>query len=97
MFNNIFKSLPLLENLGNRGIRGTGTLREDRLHGAPIMAKKDMEKKHHGYMEEVFTGGTSVVKWKDNKVVAVASNKVRMTPIQKAKRWSKHEKKNVEV
>ncbi|XP_068240322.1 piggyBac transposable element-derived protein 3-like [Palaemon carinicauda] len=98
VFDNLFTSLPLLENLANRGIGGTGTLREDRLHGAPLMEKKEMEKKkYRGYMEEAFTGSTSVVKWKDNKVVSVASNKVRMLPVQKTGRWSKLEKKHIEV
>ncbi|XP_068207391.1 piggyBac transposable element-derived protein 3-like [Palaemon carinicauda] len=41
------------------------------------MEKKEKEKKkYRGYMEEALTGSTSVVKWKDNKIVAVASNKV---------------------
>ena len=30
VFDNLLISLPLLENLANRGIGGTGTLREDR-------------------------------------------------------------------
>ncbi|XP_068245384.1 piggyBac transposable element-derived protein 3-like [Palaemon carinicauda] len=98
VFDNLFTSLPLLENLANRGIAGTGTLREDRLHGTPLMEKKEMEKKkYRGYVEEAFTGSTSVVKWKDNKVVSVASNKVRMLPVQKTGRWSKLEKKHIEV
>ena len=86
-----------MENLAKRGIGATGTLREDRLHGAPLMPRKQMEKKDRGYMEEVFTGSTSIVKWKDNKVLSVASNNFRSEPIQKAKRWSKIAKKYIEV
>lgn len=97
VFDNLFTSLTLLENLANRGIGEMGTLREDCHHGAPIMAKKQMEKKKCGYMEEAFTGYTFVVKWKDKKVVSVASNMVTSIPVQKAKRWSKLEKKHIEV
>ena len=86
-----------MEKLAKRGIGATGTLREDRLHGAPLMPRKQMEKKDRGYMEEVFTGSTSIVKWKDNKVLSVASNNFRSEPIQKAKRWSKIAKKYIEV
>ncbi|KAK4292663.1 hypothetical protein Pmani_034580 [Petrolisthes manimaculis] len=93
VFDNLFTSVPLLEKLGDQGIGATGTLREDRLSGAPVMAKKVMEKKTRGYMEEAFTGCISVVKWKDNKVVAVGSNKERKTPVNKTKRWCNREKK----
>lgn len=61
------------------------------------MAKKVMEKKNRGYMEEAFTGCLFVVKWKDNKVVAVGSNKKRKTPINKTKWWCTREKKHVEI
>lgn len=94
---NLFTSLPLLENLTKRGIGVTGTLREDRLHGAPLMPRKEMEKKDRGYMEQVFSEKTSIVKWKDNKVLSVASNHFRSDPVQKAIRWSKIEKKYIEV
>ncbi|KAK4292665.1 hypothetical protein Pmani_034582 [Petrolisthes manimaculis] len=94
---NVWAALPLLEKLGDQGIGATGTLREDRLSGAPVMAKKVMEKKTRGYMEEAFTGCISVVKWKDNKVVAVGSNKERKTPVNKTKRWCNREKKHVEI
>ncbi|KAK4302449.1 hypothetical protein Pmani_025471 [Petrolisthes manimaculis] len=97
VFDNLFTSVPLLEKLGDQGIGATGTLREDRLSGAPVMAKKVMEKKTRGYLEEAFTGCISVVKWKDNKVVAVGSNKERKTPVNKTKRWCKREKKHVEI
>ena len=97
VFDNLFTSLALLENLAEQGIGGTGTLREDRLHGAPLTVKKEMEKQKRGYMQEAFTGCVSVVKWKDNKVVSVASNKLRSFPKQNAKRWSKTEKKHIDV
>jgi len=97
VFDNLFTSLPLLETLSAQGVGATGTLREDRLYEAPLMPKKSMEKKNRGYMEEAFTGCTSVVKWKDNKVVCVASNKFRKNPIHKAKRWSRVDKKHIEI
>ena len=62
VFDNLFTSFYLLENLAERGIGVIGTLREDRHHGAPIMARKEMEKQDRGYMKEAFTGRVSVVK-----------------------------------
>ena len=52
-----------------------------------------MNKDSRGSIEEAFTGCVSVAKWKDNKVVSVASNKLRVEPMQKAKRWDRIKKK----
>ena len=48
-------------------------------------------------MDKAFTSCISVVKWKDNKVVSVAFNKLRSEPLKKAKRWNRIQKKYVEV
>ncbi|XP_045114841.1 uncharacterized protein LOC123506660 [Portunus trituberculatus] len=89
--------LDMVRILSVQGIGATGTLRKDRLCGAPLIPKKSMEKKNRGFMEEAFTECTSLVKWKDNKVVCVASNEFRKNPIHKAQRWSKDERKHIET
>ena len=66
-------------------IGGIGTLREDRQQKVPLMTKARMTKMHRGYMEEAFSENISVVKWKDNKPVMVASNRHASQPVQKAK------------
>ena len=48
-------------------------------------------------MDEVFTGNSSIVKWKDNKVLNIASNKFMKNPVKKIKRWSKTQKRHIEV
>lgn len=35
VFDNLFTSIPLPETLADKGLAATGTLREDRLKGAP--------------------------------------------------------------
>ncbi|CAB4062366.1 unnamed protein product [Lepeophtheirus salmonis] len=62
------------------------TLREDQLGGAPVLSRPHMNKKARGSMEEAYTGCVLSVKWKDNKVVSVASNKMRAQSLQKVKR-----------
>ena len=59
--------------------------------------RKLLDKKERGAMKEVFTGCISVVKWKNNKVVSVASNKLRSDPRKKTRRWNRIEKKHNEV
>ena len=43
-------------------------------------------------MDEVFTGNSSIVKWKDNKVLNIASNKFMKDPVKKLKYGPKHRK-----
>ena len=40
-----------------------------------------------------YTDCVSLVKWKDNKVVSVASNKARAKPLKYARRWDRITKK----
>ena len=78
-------------------IAGTCTMREDRLAGAPLTSKKILDKEKRGSMDEAYTGNISLVKWKDKKVVSVASNKERCTPLQKVERWDKIQKKRLNI
>ena len=94
---NFFGSIQLLKKLTERQIAGTCTMREDRLAGAPLKSKKILDKEKRGSMDEAYTGNISLVKWKDNKVVSVASNKERCTPLQKVERWDKTQKKRLNI
>lgn len=69
-FDNLFTSFPLLDKLSKMGVSGTGTVRQNRLHRIPIIAKKDLEKKtvDRGTSEAVYNGDKVLVAWKDNKV-----------------------------
>ena len=97
VFDNFFGSVALLEELASKKIAATCTLREDRLSKAPLKTRKTLDKMERGTMDKAFTSCISVVKWKDNKVVSVASNKLRSEPLKKAKRWNRIQKKYVEV
>lgn len=96
-FDNYFGTVPLLKELSKKNIAATCTLREDRLSKAPLQKKIIIEKKNRGHIEEAFSDEISLVKWKDNKVVSVASNKLRSFPLQKTNRWNRILKKYVEV
>ena len=56
-----------------------------------------MEKESHGSLDEAFTGNISVVKWKENKVVNIASNKTRSIPLQKARGYDRVSKKFADI
>ena len=94
---NYFGTVALLKELARKGIAGTTTLREDRLSGCPLTARQVMNKKVRGTMVEAYTDCVSLVKWKDNKVVSVASNKARAKPLKYARRWDRITKKHMEI
>ena len=94
---NYFGSVALMKELASKEIAITTTLREDRLDKAPLEPRKLMDKKPRGHMEEAFSGTVSIVKWKDNKVVSVGSNKLRVHPIQTAKRWDRKARKPIQI
>ena len=93
VMDNFFTGIPLLKELSKRGIAATGTMREYRQMNAPLSPKNIMKKTPRVTYESVCTEDIVIVKWNDNTVVAVASNKVRTTPCESASRWSASEKK----
>ena len=79
VFDNYFESMNIMNELASKRNAATCTVWENRLSGAPFNPRKLLDTK-----ERVFTGCISVVKWKDNKVVSAASNKLRSDRRKKA-------------
>ena len=96
-FDNFFTSVPLLEELKKRGIPATGTIRINRLPGLPPSSIKEMEKKERGTMSVCSTKDLCAVRWADNKVVTVLSNRLTEEPSSKCKRYSKIQKCKIDV
>ena len=84
--NNLFISLPFLEELHKKGYNGTGTIRVNRLGKNCPLVKPEMMKKSRGSVmsyETVIPGSLStlrVAQWLDNSVVTVASSQFGLTP-----------------
>lgn len=98
-FDNFFTSLPLLAELSNLGFCATGTVRENRCGKAPILSVKDIKKKSRGSYDSIFEqqNGINIVRWHDNSVVSIASNWDTVDPPGTAKRYSRQEKKSVNI
>lgn len=76
-FDHLFTSRGLLEDLGDRGIKATGTLRENRVSKDMNMAsKKEAAKNARGSMDYRVSpdGRLLVVRWTYNAPVTVLSN-----------------------
>ena len=96
-FDNLFTSLPLLDELTELGIGALATLRQNHFHGAPVANKTTLAKKPRGSYDFATDGKNLVVSWLDNKVVTCATNCVTCNPVSTAQRWSKSAKKRVDV
>ena len=96
-FDNLFTSLPLLQWLSQKGIGGTGTLRNNRVFSTPLPEAKKLEKKERGYSVAFWTDDQCYVGWNDNKGVMMASNTCSSAHGGQVKRYSKAKKANVMV
>ncbi|KAJ8885290.1 hypothetical protein PR048_011487 [Dryococelus australis] len=75
-FGKFLSNTKLISSLSEKGMKGTGTARINRMGKCPIADKKVMQKHERGSYE-VYTEenkGISAVAWKDNNVVYTLSN-----------------------
>nr|XP_040564372.1 piggyBac transposable element-derived protein 1-like [Lepeophtheirus salmonis] len=75
VMDNFFTSPRLVRLLKENGIAATGTLRANRTENAPLIAIDEMKKGSRGIFDAVNDNkyNVTLVRWKDNKVVTVAS------------------------
>ncbi|CAH1999227.1 unnamed protein product [Acanthoscelides obtectus] len=68
-FDNFFTTVPLLEELLRHNIRGTGTVRENRMSKCTVQSKTDMKKTTRGTYDYGSTENkVLIVKWNDNNI-----------------------------
>ncbi|XP_043191510.1 piggyBac transposable element-derived protein 3-like [Amphibalanus amphitrite] len=96
-FDNYFSSYALMIALRQRGIRATGTVRDNRLKKCPLPDNKTAEKAPRGQHWYQSTNGVLAVKWRDNRAVTVVTNHSDISPLKDVQRWSGDEKKKVTV
>ena len=96
---NFFTSPNLLRILKAKGIAATGTVRINRVENAPLRPIKEMEKLERGASDVVTdkNSNLTLVRWKDNKVVTVASTFVGKMPLRKAHRYVKAQNGRAEI
>jgi len=92
---NFFTSFRLLQFLAKNNIRASGTVRENRLGDCTIPKKKLVDKLERGGMKYRTSeqSNLTVVAWKDNKSVYVASNCDSVQPLSQVQRWNKENKR----
>ncbi|KAG9280005.1 piggyBac transposable element-derived protein 3-like, partial [Astyanax mexicanus] len=99
-FDNFFCTIPLLQALEHQGIYGTGTCRSNRLHGAQEKLKKEKQMKQEGRGSvSVVTNAQNITitRWLDSSVIHMASSCTGLSPTDVAQRWSKKEKRMLNI
>ena len=91
IMDNFFTSPNLQRVLKAKGIAATGTVRINRVDNAPLRPIKEMEKLERGVCDVVTdkNSNLTLARWKNNKVVTVASIFVGKMPLRKAHRYVK--------
>ena len=85
--------------LKESGIAATGTVRANRTEKVTFQAVDDMNKQARGISDVVSNKKSNVtlVRWKDNKVVTVASTLYGKEPMKRARRYIKDQGGRVEI
>ncbi|KAF2888976.1 hypothetical protein ILUMI_17197, partial [Ignelater luminosus] len=98
-FDNFFTSANLITKLEKINFSGTGTVRDNRIDKCPIEDSAIMKKKPRGTFDSFVDRESNIVcvKWRDNSVVTVLSNKYGIAPVRKAARYSVKEKSKIEI
>jgi hypothetical protein len=98
-FDNFFTSLNLIHYLSGKNVLATGTVRVNRVENCPLSSVDAMKKTCRGTYDYRLdsTTGVIVTRWNDNSVVTLASNCHGIAPMGKARRWSRSERKFVEI
>ena len=99
VMDNFFTSPSLLRVLKESGFAATGTVRANRTEKAPLQAVDDMKKQARGISDVVNDKKSNVtlVRWKDNKVVTVASALYGKEPMKRARRYIKDQGGRVKI
>ena len=93
---NFFTSLDLVRHLQKKGIRYTGTARDNRIGKPCLRTNEDMghTSVKRGEVDYCASDdGIIALKWKDNKVVTLLSNDKGVAPMGTVKRYCKDTKK----
>lgn len=95
-----FTTIPLLEHLLTKRILCTGTIMKSRIPAAAhLTAEKILKKFPRGFTEQTVRNDNkiNIVQWFDQKPILLASTALGEQPSDTCKRWSKKDKKYIQV
>ncbi|XP_029800778.1 piggyBac transposable element-derived protein 1 [Suricata suricatta] len=82
-FDSFFTSVKLVSALKKKGVRATGTIRENRTEKCPLMNTEDMKKMKKGYFEFQVEENEEIIlcRWHGDGVISLCSNAVGIEPV----------------
>lgn len=100
-FDNYYTNIPVISALRERGIYSLGTIRKDRIPNNTFPSEKVLRRVARGHTEEHVTQyegcPISVVRWKDNNFVYLASSQVGAEPMGTIQRYEKNDHAYIDV
>ena len=99
-FDNYFSSPELVLILKNtHGIHSVGTIRTNRMKGCPLKTEKELKLSGRGSSDMMVDGNSSMimVRWYDNRAVSFVSSYAGIEASSTVKRWSRNDKRNIEI
>lgn len=96
---NFFTSTKLIQQLSDMDFYCTGTVRKNRTDKCLLPTVESYKKEKRGKYDSAVDNRNEIVgvRWKDNNIVTLLSNRYGVQPLQKAKRYSAKEKRKIEV
>ena len=81
------------------GLKGTGTVRENRTDKCPLIDVKEMKKKPRGFHDFRVDEKDNIIvcRWNDNSVVSLCSNAVGIYPQTQTTRFSRQTRQRIQV
>ena len=97
-FDNLFTSLPVLDELSELGIRGVGTLCQNRLQNVPVQSRLSLKKEDRGTYDFASDNrGNMIDSWNNTAIVTVKANYIKCLPESAINRWSELEEKKIQI
>lgn len=89
----------MVSALKKQNLYYVGTIRNNRLHGAPLKSEKELKKEGRGAYHSVVetTNNLSLVRWLDNKCVTVVSSYLGAEPADSVQRYDRSKKEHISV
>ena len=98
-FDRYFTSVTLLDKLREKGISGTGTTMSNRFPNVGFPTDYELKKQGRGTIKAKVRDDKNItlIKWMDNKAITMASSKHSVNPIHQCKRYSKSDKRYLNI
>ncbi|XP_009239800.3 piggyBac transposable element-derived protein 1 isoform X1 [Pongo abelii] len=82
-FDSFFTSVKLLSALKKKGVRATGTIRENRTEKCPLMNVEHMKKMKRGYFDFRVEENNEIIlcRWYGDGIISLCSNAVGIEPV----------------